>query len=47
VYIFFPGYVADNAMCVRQLLSDLFDSVPAARDECYSCAAIQQLADES
>jgi hypothetical protein len=47
VYIFFPGYVADNAVCVRQLLSDLFHSVPTARDERYSCAAIQQLADES
>jgi hypothetical protein len=47
VYIFFPGYVADNAMCVWQILSDLVHSVPTARDEGYSCAAIQQLADKS
>jgi hypothetical protein len=46
VYIFFPGHVADNAVCVRQLVSDSFHPVPMARDERYSCAAIQQLADE-
>jgi hypothetical protein len=46
VYIFFPGYVTDNAVCFRQLLYDMLHAVPTARDERYLRAAIQQLADE-
>ena len=47
MYIFFPGHVTDNAVCVRQLLHDTFHPVPTARDESYLRAAIQQFADES
>jgi hypothetical protein len=46
VYIFFSGYVADNAVCLRQLPYDMFHAVPTARDERYFRAAIQQFADE-
>src|SRR5205814_8609849 len=46
VYIFLPGHVADNAVCVRQLLHDTFHSVLATRDERDLRSAIQQFADE-